>query len=390
MTALNELPTTPQQAAPPVGSIPTPNGGMPLPSPAFNPTEPFIASAPAPLQEQDITNQLTEEQPVQQQPVQQQQVQQPVQQQPVQQTPVDGAAAMMNASQQMGQPAPQPAATQPTQQPIAQPAQQPINTLPQGANPVTAFAPPLQDNQRLVCKMSPAKFDAFVKVLTVLDDKNVIVIEQSNICQSINNGSAILVTDISNLIDGANNKIDLHILSPKKYIKFFKNFKGDSDIYIIDDMNNQRYIVTNGDLSLYLPKQIEAFEKDATPPDLSTCRPIGVTLEIDKDVRSTIMSMSSETSHVDLLIHDSQFKGVYIPETAVFTFKQFIKDQIDDTRADLRLRAFAFLKVPGDEYKVTLGELNNTHWIITLVNTGFVVVSIIECLQSVTDENLII
>ena len=237
--------------------------------------------------------------------------------------------------------------------------------------------------------MSPGKFDAFVKVLSVLDDHNVIIIENSEICQLINNGTAILMTDISNLINNEN-KINLHILSPKKYIKYFKNIKGNSDISIIDDAPNQRYIVTNGDMTVYLPKQIETFEKDATPPDLTQIQPIGVTLEIDKETRNIISTMSSESIHVDLLIHENQFKAVYVPETAIFSFKQFVKEQIDDSIAELRLRSFSFLKVAGDEYKVTLGVINGSYWMMVLINTGFVVVSILEALQPVSDEKLII
>lgn len=252
------------------------------------------------------------------------------------------------------------------------------------------FVPTINPGQGLVCQFSPAKFDAFVKVLGVLDDRNIIVINGSSICQSINNGTAILMTDVSVLIDDNNNRINLHILNPKKYLKYFKNMKGSSNVFILDDPNNQRYIVTNGDVMVYLPKQIEEFEKDASPPDLSAINIIGKAIDIDKETRNIITTMGSGASHLDILIHQNQMKGVYIPDIAVKSFKEYISEQIDDTKSELRLRSYAFLSVPGEEYRINIGELNGNYWMTTLVNTGFITIYILESLQSVSDENLII
>jgi len=336
---------------------------------------------PSEIPNQNIQPVIGQPSPFNQAPIIQQPVQPPVQQPPVQQPPVQQPPVQQPPVQQP-----------PVQQPVSS-TQNIINVVSQNQQQQAGdenFVPKIRTGQSPICVMSPGKFDAFTKVLSVLDDHNVIIIENSEICQLINNGTAILMTDISNLINDTANKINIHILSPKKYIKYFKNIKGNSDIHIINDAPNQRYIVTNGDMTIYLPKQIEAFAKDATPPDLSQIQPIGVTLEIDKETRNIISTMSSDSSHIDLIIHDNQFKGVYIPETAVFSFKQFIKEQIDESMADLRLRSFSFLKVNGDEYKVTLGVINGNYWIMTLINTGFVIVSILESLQPVSDEKLII
>ncbi len=380
---------------------------------------PFDPSNKIPMADMNVAQPATEQavQPVQ--PVQQFQPVQPVQQfQPetittIPQPQVNIATPQpeLQTQQAVQQPVqnPTPVTPGPIAQPIptvtpATPVQsvQPIQPQPQ-PNPMmpqpkvqqqpatsTGFTPIMQPGQSVVSRFSPAKFDAFVKVLNVLDDKNIIVIDRSRICQSINNGTAILMTDISGLIDDSNNKISLHVLNPKKYIKYFKNMKGSSDIYILDDPNGQRYIITNGDVMIYLPKQIEEFERDAAPPDLTSANLVGAPIDIDKDTRNTIISMSSDTSHIDLLLHQNQMKAVYIPELAVFSFKQFVSDQIDDSKAELRLRSYSFLNVPGEEYRVTLGEVHGNYWITTLVNTGFIAVHIIESLQPVSDENLIL
>lgn len=286
------------------------------------------------------------------------------------------------------QPAAQPNVAQQNIAGPAQVAQQPAAQM--NVDPAAAFAPPMQPGQNLICKISPGKFDAFIKILSVLNEKNVIIINNSQICQSINNGSAIVTANIASLIDSQNNAITLHILNPKKYLKYFKNIKGEADIHFIDDMNNERYIVTNGDMSIYLPKQIEALEQDAVSPDLTTAEPIGQTIEIDKEVRAIITTMASDSPSIDLLLHSNQLKGVYIPETAVYSFKDYIKDQIDDTNAELKLRSYSFLQVPGDTYKISIGKIGGTLWSLTFVNTGLVTISVLENLQPVSDDNLII
>jgi len=322
-------------------------------------------------------------QQVQQQPVQ------PVQQVPQQQVPIQPQQAQQ-IQQPQAIPVQQPGVIQ--QNTVGQPVAQTVqNTTPaMNIDPTAAFAPPMQPGQSLICKISPGKFDAFVKILSILNEKNVIIINNSNICQSINNGSAIVTANLSNLIDSANNAISLHILNPKKYLKYFKNIKGEADIHFIDDQNNQRYIVTNGDMSIYLPKQIEALEQDATPPDLTSAIPIGQTIEIDKEVRSIITTMASDSANIDLLMQGNQLKAIYIPETAVYSFKDYIKDQIDDTNADLKLRSYSFLQVPGDSYKVSIGQIGDGLWSLTFVNTGLVTISVMESLSPVSDDNLII
>lgn len=314
--------------------------------------------------------------------------------------PVQPAQAEQHVAQHVAQPEVAPTPGVVAQPAAAQPAVAPATVEQPAANPMIAqattpqqepegFVPQMAPGQNFICQFSPAKFDALVKVLGILDDKSVIVIENSSICQSINNGTGILIADVSSLIEG-NSSINLHILSPKKYLKYFKTIKGNSNIFVLDDPTNQRYLVTNGDITIYLPKQIEEFEKDAAPPDLSAATLIGQPLTIDKDVRSTITSMASESKFVDFLIHQNQLKAISVPEIAIYSFKDYIKEQMDENKAELKLRTYSFLKVAGEEYKIALGQVGDTFWSTTMVNTGFIGVHILEALQPVSDENLII
>jgi len=159
-------------------------------------------------------------------------------------------------------------------------------------------------------------------------------------------------------------------------------------IYIIDSVTDQRYLVTNGDITLYLPKQIDALSTPVTIPDISMSNVISQPMEIDKDVRNTIYNLSGDDA-LELIIKNGQLKGVYIPETAVYVFKQYIKENIVESSADLKLKCFSFLKIPADKYTIGIYQIDNLYWLLTGIDTGIKFYTF-ENVQPVSDENLLI
>jgi hypothetical protein len=115
---------------------------------------------------------------------------------------------------------------------------------------------PLEENL-IICQITPAKFDSFLKVLNVLvTDKasnDSLIIKESMITQNVS--GAIVSSNIEDIFEGK--KIDLQIINPKKYLKLFKTFRNNNDIFIMDDAENSRFIISNGEIRLFLPKQIE-------------------------------------------------------------------------------------------------------------------------------------
>ena len=344
-----------------------PQIGQPITQPQFTQTQVEV------VQPQLVQPQLVQQQLVQQQMIQQPQVIQPqvIQPQLVQQPQVEVI------QQQFTQPLVQTG-------PVIQSAINSQIIQQQAIQVEEEFIPTLQPDQRVVLKLSSGKFDLFVKVLTNLDDKNVITITNSQICQSINNNSTIIFADLKELL-GVN--IDLHILSPKKYLKHFKNIKG-GIVYIIDSINDQRYLVTNGDITIYLPKQLENLSSLNVLPDMTNAIIVSPPMDIDKETRATISNLAGESA-IELIIKNTQLKGVYIPQTAMYTFKQFIKENISEASADLKLKCFSFLRISAEKYNVSIYQANGIYWLLTNVDTGIKFYTY-ENIQPVNDENLLI
>lgn len=261
-----------------------------------------------------------------------------------------------------------------------------MTTFPNAQQTSNAFKPIIDKNQKVLCQLQPAKFDALVKTLNAFDIQTPISIQDSKIEQAINNGTAILNCDIVDIVG----KITMDILSPRKYMRLLKAIKGNNDVFIIDDITNKRFIITNGDIKIFLPKQIEDFKiTKSSLPDLSTINLMGNMITIDKDTKNIITSLI-DIEYIDLLIYGNQLKGINVPDTAIYSFPQYITEKIDDVTAEIKLRSFSFLKVDGEDYQISLGNINNAYWLATVVNTSIVNINILEIVSPVSDETLLI
>jgi hypothetical protein len=251
---------------------------------------------------------------------------------------------------------------------------------------------PLEENL-IICQITPAKFDSFLKVLNVLvADKasnDSLIIKESMITQ---NASGAIVS--SNIEDIFGKKIDLQIINPKKYLKLFKTFRNNNDIFIMDDVENSRFIISNGEVRLFLPKQIENLVEAVKIPDLSNCEGL-CTIKIDKTTRNIITGLSNEASYIDYLIQEDVLKGIHVPDTAIYLFSDYINDakaaKLDETNADLALRSVAFLSILAEDYEIAIGKQADGSYIsVTNCNTGFIKVDVFESLEIATGGNILI
>jgi len=252
---------------------------------------------------------------------------------------------------------------------------------------------PMEENM-IVCQISPAKFDSLLKVLTVLiSDKSSndsLIIKDSNITQ--NTSGAIISSNVEEIFEGK--KIDLQIINPKKYLKLFKTFRNNNDIFILNDIENSRFIITNGEIKLFLPKQIENLVEAVKLPDLSNCTGL-CSIKVDKATRNIIMGLAAEASYIDYLIQDDLLKAIHVPDTAIYLFSDYISDlkatKLDETNADLALRSVAYFSIPAEDYEIAIGKQPDGSYVSAMsCNTGFIKVDVIESLEVATGGNILI
>ena len=259
------------------------------------------------------------------------------------------------------------------------------------ASPLTtSFKPQTNSNNNILTDVTPAKFDGLLKVLNLLTDSNdPIIISKSQITKNLSSG-AIVSMDINDVFE---EEVDLHIVNPKKNIKLFKTLKNNNNIYITEDNENSRYIIMNGEVRLFLPKQDESIKEfESVMPSLEGVKGLA-SIKLNKDTKNIITELASGVDYVEYLFQDNQMKAIHIPETAIYIFEDFIRDKeaskLDETNADLALRSTSFLPIAADNYILNIGQLkDNSYCSYIVCDTGYIKVSVFEELEDTTGGSI--
>jgi hypothetical protein len=247
------------------------------------------------------------------------------------------------------------------------------------------------ETQKRIAEISPGKFDNLTKVLDILRQSkpDSISIKQSYIHESVS--GSVIVADVTSIFDGE--KVDFQITDPKKHVDLFKSFKGNNNIFILDDPENTRYIMTNGPIKIFLPKQIDQLVAEINAPDLSNAPAICSKI-INKEVRDEIKGLGRHSNSIEYLIQQNNIKAMHIPDTGIYRFEEFVKDpgvaKLDETNAELVLKSEFFLPVDSDSYRITITkrEVEQDYVSVTECNSGMAKMWIFEQLEDTTGGNV--
>lgn len=246
--------------------------------------------------------------------------------------------------------------------------------------------------ENVIKKIEPAKWESLISILELLtkDSDDQVIIENSIITHNLN--GAIIRADLNRAFD--DEKITLHISSPKKWVRLFKQFKNDS-VFIIDEPQKNCFIVTNGEIRLFLPKQLNNSIAELFIPEMDNTQIVSQ-IELNKDVRDKILNIAKGTQYIEYLIQDQNIKCINIPNTAMYVFPQFIKDEkikkLDETTADITLRTSVFSPIPSDKYTIIIGRKNedNTYFSFSKCDLGLINIELYENLDDASGGGLFI
>ena len=245
------------------------------------------------------------------------------------------------------------------------------------------------NNITKMCTILPDKWSTFMNVLKPLNTQGSINIVNSGIYQDINSGVATLVAQINNLVGEG---ITFDIMNPAKHVKLFKLLETSKDVDLLDDPDNEQFIATNGQIKIYLPKQIESISSEANKPDYTGLMQIGESIKIDKKTKKDIETFikSENVDSIDLLIKDDQLVGFEVKNTGVYLFNDYSgMSGINSETADVVFKSLAFLVIDGDEFIVNVGKYpDDRHLLITEITTGYMSMSLNEELDLGSGDEL--
>ena len=240
------------------------------------------------------------------------------------------------------------------------------------------------ENDNVIKKIIPAKWEAFLEILDFLtkDGDESVIIKDSVIMYPYKGGS-IIRANLMDVFD--DDTMNLHISSPKKWTKLFKTLK-DENVYILDEEN--KFIVTNGQIKLFLPKQLNSYVNNLTFPSFADVERACDESIIQKDSRDKILRLGKDVQYIEFLIQDGKFKSVNVPNTAIFILPEYVKDpdaqNLTSSNADLTLRSTVFLPYPADTYKLLIGRnlVSDSYYAYTMCKTSLATIELFESLDN--------
>lgn len=273
-----------------------------------------------------------------------------------------------------------------------------VNDLNDDASPLESVTESYQPNvneKKIIAELSAGNYDNLTKVLNILNkdgNTDTISIKESTITQG--NSDCIIQADMTSVLKNKNGEtVNLDIINPKKYIKLLEQFRSQDNVFIINDDENSRFILTNGEVKLFLPKSDNVLDQEIETFDISE----GVAIcqkQIDKDVRKIIKNLAKDQDYIDFLIQGDELKAIHIPDTAIYTFPEYKNDEnaqkLDETTADLSLRCSNFLPIEADNYDLYIVKNPDDSYIgLTDCKIGGKIdVRISESLETSTGGNL--
>ncbi len=248
------------------------------------------------------------------------------------------------------------------------------------------------DSENVLIKIEPAQWEPLIKILDILskDSNDSIIIQDSVIIHSYN--GAILRVKLDSIFSNED-RVNLHIINPKKWISKFKIFTN-TNVYIIKDQQKNIFTVTDGEIRLYLPVQLESSLAALKIPEMDISSSI-TTTNIEKNIRDKINSLGKGAEFLEYLIQNENIKGINIPDVALYVFPEYINEKdirnLNEESADISLRTSAFLPITSDEYTLYIGQKPDTSYFSYMTcKMGSIDIEIYESLDDSSGSSLFI
>jgi hypothetical protein len=243
------------------------------------------------------------------------------------------------------------------------------------------------ETDNIVCELNPAQFDGLVKILNKLTSADFINIQNSSL---IYNQQGIIV--LFNL-QSIHPNINLHISNAKNLTRILKTIDSNNNVFVVQDEENCRYVIDNGEIKLFLPMLAMELEQESFP-DLSNHTVINE-IELDSTQIKKLQNLCKDAEHIEYLFDDNNnCKGVYIYEQALYIFPQYLNEpdinKFNESTASLALRSNKFPTFEAEKYQlVFLKDPSNMYSLYVKIHS-FVEISWYESLQNTTGGNVLI
>ena len=235
--------------------------------------------------------------------------------------------------------------------------------------------------------ISSSSYGGFTKILSLLTSNmgktDIISIEQGKL--SIVSGGGYLYCDLS-ILFGEN---DMDIIDPQYSIKLMKLISGGDEVVFIDDVPNDKYLISNKVdgkplITITLPKPDPSMNPRISKPELGD---VGEELDnINPDLVNTITTAEKNLESQYFILEVNENPNTGKPEvisiaTDQETFKYNFKDswEADDGQELQKYKLFnPFPIAKPDSIKFELYKVNDEYWVKTSSEVGLAHIEYME------------
>ena len=265
--------------------------------------------------------------------------------------------------------------------------QDPITESTAEESPIVATQYRPETDENIVCELNPAQFDGLVKILNKLSSADFINIQSSLL--TYNQQGVIVLFDLKSIHEN----ITLHVSNAKNLVRLMKTVDSNNNVFIINDEENCRYIIDNGEIKLFLPMLTTELEQESFP-DLSNFAVINE-LELDSTQIKKLQNLCKGAEHIEYLFDENNVcKGIYVYEQALYIFPQYLNDsdisKFNESTAALALRSDRFPEFEAEKYSLSFLKDNSNNYSLYIKIQSFVDVHWYESLQDTTGGNVLI
>ena len=226
---------------------------------------------------------------------------------------------------------------------------------------------------KVIATINSALYSGLVKILGTLsqgkDSSDIISINEGTLTDTTVNG--FLKTDLSELF--GKNSID--ILNPVYTTKLMKLLKGGDEFYFLDDVENNKYHITNKIASISILKA--ANSRVISIPEIGEEKS---SLELDSDVVNTVAEAQKmlEAEYITLHLIDDKIVALDINNDYEYKF---------NTQANLsqatKYKLFDFMPLKAQEYEFKVFRNGDDVWIKNVMDLSLIEVEYFEKLSPI-------
>ena len=231
------------------------------------------------------------------------------------------------------------------------------------ANEMAFFEQAAESGRGQIVSMHPGQADAFFKIVKLMSNySDTIPIINSNITVAV--GDAVITVNLSPILG---NNVNLSFFCNEQSKNDSKCIKSNKDVLFLDDVDNNQYIIHNGNIAVKLPKK--PFVTPPIVPDLSPDKVNIISQPYTCDDAAIVKQYCNGSKYVDIAVFSDKL-GFFARQSGDrYYLGKYSGFQYEKQKPDVLFRSYNLLPIISESVTFQVVQLKNNSNIFYLNST---------------------